>query len=321
MRAVRYARFGPADVLEVVDAEAPAPAAGEVGVRVAAASLNPLDWKIRDGHLRFLPVLARPPRGTGTDFAGEIVAVGGGPGSRHIGERVFGSLSPFGRQGSCAQFVTAPATHVVPVPASLSFEQAATLPVAGGTAVQALADDAPLAAGQRVLVTGGAGGVGHFAVQYAKHLGAHVTATCSAANVAFVQGLGADRVLDYARDDVLACGETFDVVFDAVNVLDWRRARALLAPGGTYLGTAGSAAAAIRTGIGTALSAIGGGIRVRNLALRANEATLARLASLAGAGVLRPHVARKIGLDAVRDAQRDMERGHGRGKIVVVPGN
>jgi NADPH:quinone reductase-like Zn-dependent oxidoreductase len=201
----------------------------------------------------------------------------------------------------------------------LAIEEAATLPVAGGTAVQALADDAPLAAGQRVLVTGGAGGVGHFAVQFAKHLGAHVTATCSASNVALVQGLGADRVLDYARDDVLACDETFDVVFDAVNALEWRRARALLVPGGTYLGTAGSAAAAIRTGIGAALSAFGGGIKVRNLALRANAATLARLASLAGAGALRPHVARRIGLDEVRDAQRDMERGHGRGKIVVVP--
>jgi NADPH:quinone reductase-like Zn-dependent oxidoreductase len=320
MRAIRYPRFGPADVLEVVDVDAPEPAAGEVKVRVAAASLNPLDWKIRDGHLRLVPVLARPPRGTGTDFAGEIVAVGGGPGPRHVGERVFGSLSPLGRQGSCAEFVTAPAGHVAPIPAALSFDEAATLPVAGGTAVQALADDAPLAAGQRMLVTGGAGGVGHFAVQYAKHLGAHVTATCSASNVDFVTALGADRVLDYTRTDVLACGETFDVVFDAVNALDWRRARALLAPRGTYLGTAGSTTAAIRTGIGAALSAFGGGIRVRNLMLRADATSLARLASLAGAGALRPHVARRVGLDGVRDAQRDMERGHGRGKIVVVPG-
>jgi len=321
MRAIRYPRFGPPDVLEVVDVDAPEPAAGEVKGRVAAASLNPLDWKIRDGHLRLVPMLARPPRGTGTDFAGEIVAIGGGPGPRHVGERVFGSLSPLGRQGSCAEFVTAPASHVAPIPAALSFDGAATLPVAGGTAVQALADDAPLAAGQRVLVTGGAGGVGHFAVQYAKHLGAHVTATCSASNVDFVTALGADRVLDYTRTDVLACGETFDVVFDAVNALGWRGARTLLVRDGTYLGTAGSTTAAIGTGVGAVLSALGGGIRVRNLMLRADATSLARLATLAGAGALRPHVARRIGLDEVRDAQRDMERGHGRGKIVVVPGN
>jgi len=216
VRAIRYRSFGPPEVLEVVDVDAPEPAAGEIKVRVAAASLNPLDWKIRDGHLRLVPVLARPPRGTGTDFAGEIVAIGGGPGPRHVGERVFGSLSPFGRQGSCAEFITVPAHHAVAVPQSLTFEQAATLPLAGGTAVQALADDARLTAGQRVLVTGGAGGVGHFAVRFAKHLGAHVSATCGPSNVEFVSGLGADRVIDYTRTDVLACGETFDLVFDAV---------------------------------------------------------------------------------------------------------
>jgi NADPH:quinone reductase-like Zn-dependent oxidoreductase len=319
VRAIRYRRFGPPEVLEVVDVDAPEPGAGEIKVRVAAASLNPLDWKIRDGHLRFVPVLARPPRGTGTDFAGEIVAVGGGPGPRHVGERVFGSLSPLGRQGSCAEFVTVPAHHAVAMPASLTFEQAATLPLAGGTAVQALTDEAGLTAGQRVLVTGGAGGVGHFAVRYAKHLGAHVSATCGPSNVEFVSGLGADRVIDYTRTDVLACGETFDVVFDAVNALDWRRARRLLVRGGLYVGTAGSTTAAIATGVGTLVSSLVGGIRVRNLVLRANEASLQRLARLAAAGVLQPHVERRVGLDGVAEAQREMQRGHGRGKLVVVP--
>jgi NADPH:quinone reductase-like Zn-dependent oxidoreductase len=319
MRAIRYRRFGPPEVLEVVDVDPPEPAAGEIKVRVAAASLNPLDWKIRDGHLRLVPVLARPPRGTGTDFAGEIVAIGGGPGPRHVGERVFGSLSPFGRQGSCAEFVTVPAHHAVAVPPSLSFPQAATLPVAGGTAVQALADDGRLTAGQRVLITGGAGGVGHFAVRYAKHLGAHVSATCSPSNVEFVSSLGADRVMDYTTTDVLACGETFDLVFDAVNALDWRRARRLLVRGGLYLGTAGSTAAAIATGVGSFVSSIAGGIRVRNLMLRASDASLRRLAELAAASVLQPHIERSVGLDGVAEAQREMQRGHGRGKFVVLP--
>jgi len=248
-----------------------------------------------------------------------VVAVGGGPGPRHVGERVFGSLSPFGRQGSCAEFVTVPCHHVVEMPPSLSYAQAATLPVAAGTAVQALSDDACVAAGQRVLVTGGAGGVGHFAVCYAKHLGAHVTATCGSSNVEFVKDLGADRVIDYARTDVTKCGETFDLVFDAVNALDWRRARPLLERGGLYLGTAGSMSAAIATGVGSLVAPFARGTRVRNLMLRASEASLARLAELAGAGVLEPHVARRIGLDQVAEAQREMQQGHGRGKIVVLP--
>jgi len=319
MRALRYRRFGAPEVLEVVELDAPQPAAGELLVRVEAASLNPLDWKIRDGHLRLVPMLARPPRGTGTDFAGEIVAVGGGPGPRHVGERVFGSLSPFGRQGSCAEFVCVAAHHVFAMPPSLSCTQAATLPVAGGTAVQALADDAGVASGQRVLITGGAGGVGHFAVQYARHLGAHVTATCGPSNLEFVRGLGADRVIDYTASDVTRCGDAFDVVFDAVNALGWQRARRLLRRGGLYLGTAGSTSSAIATGLGALLAPMAAGVRVRNLMLRANQRTLGRLAELAGMGVLQPHVARRIGLHEVADAQREMQGGHGRGKIVVLP--
>jgi NADPH:quinone reductase-like Zn-dependent oxidoreductase len=118
---------------------------------------------------------------------------------------------------------------------------------------------------------------------------------------------------------VLACGATFDLVFDAVNALDWRRARRLLVPGGLYLGTAGSTAAAIATGVGTFVASIAGGIRVRNLMLRASDASLRRLAELAAAGVLQPHIARRVGLDRVAEVQRDMQRGHGRGKVVVVP--
>ena len=167
MRAVRYDRYGPPDVLAVVDADEPVPRAGEVKVRVVAASLNPLDWKIRDGHVRLLPMFERPPRTTGTDLAGDIVATGGGPGPRHVGERVFGSLSPFGRAGSCAEFAVIAANRVVPIPDGVDYDVAAALPIAGGTAVQALVDDAKLLAGQRVLITGAAGGVGHFAVQVA----------------------------------------------------------------------------------------------------------------------------------------------------------
>lgn len=319
MRAVRYDRYGAPEVLTVVDVPEGAPAAGEVRLRVEAASLNPLDWKLREGHLRLLPLVKSPPRTTGCDVAGVIVAVGGGPGPRHVGERVFGTLSPFGREGACAESCVIGAHRVVPIPAGVAFDVAASLPIAGGSAVQALADDAKLAAGQRVLITGAAGGVGHFAVQYAKHLGAFVVGVCGSANVDFVASLGADRVIDYAITDIAALGERFDLVFDASAALDWRRARRLLVPGGLYLGTAGSLAAAIGTGLGTVLAPLAGGVRARNFALRGDAAAWRRLAELAASGVLKPCIRRRIGLAEVAAAQAEMATGHGRGKIVVVP--
>jgi NADPH:quinone reductase-like Zn-dependent oxidoreductase len=160
MRALRYDRWGPADVLHIAEVAELSPRPGEVKVRVHAVGLNPLDWKIRAGHVRWVPAFRRPPRGVGTDFAGEIAGVGGGATARHVGERVFGSLLPFARDGALAEYVVVAAERLVPIPDNVSYEQAASLPVAGGTALQALADAARLSAGQRVLVTGAAGGVG-----------------------------------------------------------------------------------------------------------------------------------------------------------------
>ncbi|HVE48036.1 MAG TPA: NAD(P)-dependent alcohol dehydrogenase [Casimicrobiaceae bacterium] len=319
MRAVRYARFGRSDVLEVVEVDKPVPAAGELLVEVRAASLNPLDWKIRAGHLRLVPMFKRPPRGVGVDFAGIVVAVGGGAGPRHVGERVFGSLSPFGRTGSCAEFITIRASRVTPIPSPLSDEVAAALPVAAGTALQALADDAKLGAGQRVLITGAGGGVGHFAVQVAKHLGAQVSATCGPANVEFVRSLGADQVLDYTQPDALSrLGAPLDVVFDVAESIGWRGARGLLTRNGCYIGTGGSAATAISTTVASAIAPLVG-IRAQTYVLRTGPALDERLARLAVDGVLVPHIAQRIGLDGVAKAQASMETGHGRGKIVVTP--
>jgi NADPH:quinone reductase-like Zn-dependent oxidoreductase len=161
--------------------------------------------------------------------------------------------------------------------------------------------------------------VGHFAVQYAKHLGARVVGVCGTANITFVEKLGADRVVDYRTTDVTTLDETFEVVFDAANALDWRRAQRLLAPRGLYLGTAGSLASAIGTGAGVLLAPLFGGTRARNLTLRATASAWTRLAGLAAQGVLKPHIARRIGLAEVAAAQAEMATGHGRGKIVVLP--
>jgi NADPH:quinone reductase-like Zn-dependent oxidoreductase len=319
MRAVRYERFGPADVLEVAEIAEPVPKAGEVKVKVFAAGLDPLDWKIRAGHVRLIPMFARPPRTVGTELAGDIVGVGGGPGPRHVGERVFGSLSAYGRDGSCAEYAVIDAHRVVPIPDGISYEHAAVTPVAGGTAVQALIDDAKVAAGQRVLIIGAAGGVGHFAVQVAKYAGAHVVATCSASNVEFVRGLGADEVVDYSKDDVTARSDKFDVVFDTADALGWQRARSLLVRGGLYLGTGSRTASAIGTVMAAVLAPTLTGTRAQTFLLKTGGASCRRLAELLARDVLKPHIAHHVSLEQVADAQRRMESGHGRGKTVVLP--
>lgn len=318
MRALRYHRFGGAEVLGLDDIPEPTPRAGEVEVRVRAASLNPVDWKLRAGHMRWVPGFARPPRTLGSDFAGEIVAVGGGPISHFVGQRVFGALLPFGRDGTMAEFVVAGVGRIATMPDDIDFEQAAALPIAGGTAVQALMDDARLAAQQRVLITGAAGGVGHFAVQVAKHVGAHVVAVCGAANADFVRSLGADEVLDYSREDFTQRADRFDVVFDAACASSFNAARRVLTQDGRYLNTGGDAAAVLRTLASAVVARIRSQQRAVPVAVRSGAALWQRLAALAQQGTLRAHIERTIGLDEVAEAQHAMETGRGRrGKIVV----
>jgi NADPH:quinone reductase-like Zn-dependent oxidoreductase len=319
MRALRFDRYGPPDVLHVVDIADPSPRSGEAKLRVRAASLNPLDWKLRAGHLRLIPAFRRPPRGIGNDFAGEIVGVGGGATSRFVGERVFGSLSPFGRDGALAEYIVVSAERIVPIPDGIDYDHAAALPIAGGTALQALADEARLAAGQRVLITGAAGGVGHFAVQIAKHLGAHVVGVCSAGNAEWVRTLGADEVVDYARDDFTLRKDRFDVVFDAAGASSFTAARRVLADSGCYINTLGDAAAIAGTMMGAIVARFTSRQRAIPFALRNVPAIWQRLAKLAADGALHAHVERTIALEDVANAQRAMETGHGRGKVVVRP--
>jgi NADPH:quinone reductase-like Zn-dependent oxidoreductase len=323
MRAVRYDRWGPPDGLHVVDDIAePQPGAGEVLVRIEAASLNPLDWKLCAGALRHVPGAKNPPRTTGCDFAGVIAAVGPqGKLPWRPGDRVFGMLSPFGREGSCAERCVVGALRIAAIPDGVSFETAACLPIAAGEAVQALADEARLAAGQRLLIVGAAGGVGHFAVQFARHIGARVTGVCGAGNLDFVKReLGADEVVDYRSNDLRTLGKRFDVVFDVAGALDWRSAAAhLLVRGGVYLATGGTTSAAIATGVGRWAAPWLHGTRARNVMLAIDPVALRRLGELATRGVLRPQIRRRIGLDEVAEALAAMLQGHAQGKVVVLP--
>jgi NADPH:quinone reductase-like Zn-dependent oxidoreductase len=321
MRALRYSRYGPPDVLEVVETDTPQPGAGELVVRVRAASLNPVDGKIRAGHLRLLPMFESPPRGCGLDFAGEVVGTGGDVAGYYPGARVFGSLSPFGRGGAFAEIVRVKQDRIASIPDTIGFDEASTLPIAAGTAAQALIDHARLAAGQRVLILGAAGGVGHFAVQMAHHLGAHVTGTCGPANVDFVRSLGADEVLDYTRDDALTRGgpdDRYHAIFDTAGHASWRQGRAVLASGGIYVNTSPDLRAVMTT-LAEQAAARFARQRVVALVLAGGAEAWRRLARHVSDRVLVPYIRETIGLAGVADAQRRMEAGHGRGKIVVVP--
>lgn len=317
MRALRFARYGSADVLHVEDMPEPPLGGSEARVRVHAVALNPLDYKVREGALRLFPVFRGPPRGLGCDYAGVIVALGGGATGRHVGERVFGSLLPFGRDGALAELIAVPYARMVPLPADVDFASAASLPIAGGTALQALADEAALAPGQRVLITGAAGGVGHFAVQIAKHMGAEVVAVCSAGNVEFVRSLGADEIVDYAQADFTCRDDRFDVVFDAAGVSSFAASRRLLTESGVYINTGGTAGAVLNTVAASILTRITSKRRAIAIVLRNGPAMWSRLLAMLQAGTLRVHVERVVALEEVAAAQQAMESGHGRGKVVA----
>lgn len=312
MKGWIYARYGGPEVLEWADLPDPAPGRGEVAVRVVACALNPLDWKLRAGQLRFMTA-GRLPRGVGYDFAGVVESVGEGLTRLERGEAVVGILHPMkSRQGAMAQRVCAAEALVSAKPATLTFADAASLPGAGITAVQALRE-AGLAAGHRVLVVGAAGGVGSFAVQLAKHAGARVTAVASTAGQAFLARLAPDRAIDYCREDWRALPERFDIVLDASGTSTFPEARALLAPGGTYAHTLPNAAL-FGWSWWLRLTARE---RCHPVMERPNLEDLRSLVRLAAEGALRSVVTRVGRPDEVPQLQREMQAGHNHGKIVV----
>lgn len=237
MRSAFHERYGaPEEVVTVRTVPTPQPAAGEVLVRVRAASVNALDWHYVTG----LPMFARPSLGLrrphrqvpGADASGEVVAVGDGVTRHRVGDRVFGEIDG----GGFAEYALAPEDWWLPLPDGVPHEQATTLGVAAETALQGLRDWGGVVEGHRVLVAGASGGVGSFAVPLAKLLGAsHVTAICSTRNVEAASARGADRVVDYTREDVRDLGDTFDVFFDNAGTLSLRDCRRMLVPGGTYV--------------------------------------------------------------------------------------
>ena len=321
MKAMRYVRYGPSDVLTLEDVDMPAMGDDEVLIRVQAASINPLDVRLMRGTpyaLRLVSGLSRPKfGGLGADFAGSVEAVGRGVTLLRVGDELFGSS-----RGTLAEYVTIKQDAVVlPKPANLSFEQAAAVPVAAITAVQALRDKGQMKSGQRVLVNGASGGVGTFAVQIAKAWGAHVTGVCSTRNVSLVQSIGADHVVDYTCADFTAAGQRYDVVIDAAGGHKLSEIRRVLAPNGICVGVGGPLT-------GNWIAPLLGPIRMllysrlisqtmAPMLTKENRDDLAVLRDLLDGKRVIPVIDQTFQLSAAGEAIAYVEAGHARGKVVV----
>jgi NADPH:quinone reductase-like Zn-dependent oxidoreductase len=325
-KAVLYRRYGGPEVLEVAEVETPRPAAGEVLVRVKAASVNALDLHFMRGRPRIARLamgLRRPRRNRpGVDLAGIVAAVGSDVTSFKPGDCVFGA----GR-GSFADFACAPQRALTIKPPGLSFEAAAAIPVAGLTALQGLRDKGGIRPGDRVLVNGAGGGIGSFAVPIARTLGAKVIAVCGAGKANLVRSLGAEEAIDYRREDYTLGARRFDIILDIAASHGFPANRKALAPGGRVV-LAGMTAGGespnlrwMRLHFGRMLAAIAlsrtGNEKFRPYIARLDRADLDRLAGWAVDGSVRPVVDVRRGLESVPQAIADFAEGHSTGKIVV----
>jgi len=309
MKAIRIHAYGDASVLAYEDAPPPTPADKEVLVRVHAAGVNPIDWKIRSGALKdWIP--RSFPFVPGIDFSGVVEQRGSQVRGLEQGSEVFGEANVMGQHGSYAEFLVVPAENVALKPRSIDHIQAAALPVAATTAWQALFGDGSinLQPGQTILIHGGAGGVGSTAIQLAKWRGAEVIATASGANQDYLRQLGADRAIDYTKGPFERDVRPVDAVLDTVGGATQARSWAVLKRGGTLASILGEPSQEEAAAHGAR------GVQVQgSLGLSA----LGRIAELVDMGVLKPQVSEVLPLAETRKAHQLSETGHVRGKIVL----
>ena len=324
MKAIVCRRPGRPDVLQLEEIDKPSITDDGVLVRIHASSINPVDFfplsraaytaRLVSARFKAKPVLL------GTDFAGTVESVGKSVTEFKPGDEVFGGKD----RCTFAEYVSIPAKGaVVAKPANLSFEQAAGVPVAAITALQALRDHGRVRQGQKVLINGASGGVGSFAVQIAKAFGAHVTAICSPGNVETARGLGADRVIDYTREDFTRSGESYELMIDIAGNHSWLECKRVLAPTGIMVAAGGSAHtvwganSTIRHLIGVRLASLRGTRKVALFIAKLNKADLLVLQKLLVEGKITPVIDRCYELDRVPEAFNYMGEGHAKGKIII----
>lgn len=320
MKAVTYRCYGSPEVLEFGDIEKPVPAGDEVLVRVQAAAVNPLDWHYMRGSpylMRLMSGLGAPKdTGFGVDFSGAVEAVGRDVRSFKPGDEVFG-----GKGGAFAEYISiSEDRQIVHRPENLTAQEAAAVPIAALTALQALRDKGEIQPGQKVLINGASGGVGTFAVQIAKSYGAEVTGVCSARNVELVQSLGADHVIDYKKESYIESGNTWDLIIDNVGNHSLLANRKVLAPDGRFVIVGGPGGnwvgPLVRPLMATILSPFVDQEFIMLMA-QGRKDDLATLAQLLQSGELRPVIDRTWPLEQVAEAIRYSESGRARGKIII----
>jgi len=325
MKAIRYYRYGPPEVLELREVAVPAAGDDEVLVRVRAASVNPLDWHFMRGRpylVRALAGLSRPRASAarlGADMAGVVEVVGRNVTGFRPGDEVFGGLDD---RGTLAEYISIRQDGaVLAKPAGLTFERAASVPVAGCTALQALRDKGRVRPGHKVLINGASGGVGTFAVQLAKAFGAEVTGVCSTQNVQLAASIGADQVIDYTREDFTRAGQEYDLLVDIAGNRTLAETRRALAPDGVLVAVGGPDK-------GRWIGPLGRSVRMAVLSpavsqrmvfflARLNKADLAVLRELVEAGKVTPVIDRTYPLGETARAIGYLEEGHARGKVAI----
>ncbi len=305
MKAVCISSFGGPDTLQVQNIERPVPAEDEVLIQIRAASVNPVDYKIRSGH--YPPVKEQDlPKILGRDVAGVIVGHGAAVTDFHAGDEVFAMLDR--GSGGYAEYVTVKADLCAPKPATIGYTEAAAVPLAGITAWQGLFDYGRLESGQRVLIHGGAGGVGHFAIQFAKACGAVVSTTVAAEDKDFVRSLGADQAIDYRDERFEELVSDVDLVFDLVAGDTQERSWAVLKNGGMLVSTLAKP---------SDTQARAHHAHATNYMAQPDAAELKTIAGLIDEGKVRPVITAIYPLEQAADAQRRLEREHMPGKVVL----
>lgn len=330
MQAFRMHRYGGPDEARIETIDRPQPAAGEILVRVRAAALNPVDYKFRDGMLR---AIHRPrlPMTLGSDLAGTVEAVGAGATKFAVGDRVF-ARTPELTMGALAEFAAIPEAVAAKMPESLSFEQAAAVPLAALTALQALRDVLGVQRGWRLLITGGTGGVGTFAIQLAKHYGAEVITTASSRGESLARRLGADRVIDYEKERFEERLSDLDGVFDLIGGATLRNAFRVVKQGATVVSVGGvpephtakdldggavMAAMFAAISVRERFAAWRNGARYRYYFMHSSGSDLQELAAMIEAGTLEPVVDRTFPFARTAEAFAYLEAGRAKGKVVV----
>jgi NADPH:quinone reductase-like Zn-dependent oxidoreductase len=321
MQAIVQDRYGPpGEVLELREVEAPVTQDDHVLVRVHAAAIHPGDWMVVTGRpylVRPMFGLPRPKKATpGFDVAGVVEAVGPAVTQLQPGDEVFGQC-----EGSCAELVAASADKLAPKPPNLSFTEAAACPLSGDAALRALRDAGKVRPGHRILINGASGGLGTFAVQIGKHLGAEVTAVCSERNIELVRSLGADHVVDYAREDFTEGARRYDFVLDNVGNKSMAACRRVVDRGGVYVPNNGTSGGRWTGTLGRTLAALALSAVLpkqgRPFLAVGDKADLLVLKELLESGQVRPVIDRTYPLAEVPEAFAYLEKGHARGKVVI----